>query len=39
MVGCDNNFPNTGRNPDRADDNEFVVVDVPGLRGRGHGHG
>ena len=37
MVGCDNNFPNTGRNPDRADDNEFVLVDVPGLRGHGHG--
>ena len=34
LVGCDNNFPNTGRNPTRADDNEFVVVDVPGLSDR-----
>ena len=31
LLGCDNNFPNTGRNPDRADDTEFIVVDVPGL--------
>jgi len=31
MLGCDNNFPNTGRNPDLADDNEFIVVKVPGL--------
>jgi hypothetical protein len=30
-VGCDNNLPNTGRNPAIADDNEFIVVDVPGL--------
>ena len=34
LLGCDNNFPNTGRNPGRADDNEFIVVKVPGLRGR-----
>lgn len=26
MLGCDNNFPNTGRNPGLADDNEFIVV-------------
>jgi hypothetical protein len=32
LVGCDNNLPNTGRNPDRADDSELIVVDVPGLR-------
>ena len=38
MVGCDNNFPNTGRNPGLADDNEFILVDVPRLRGHGHGH-
>ena len=31
MIGCDNNLPNTGRNPNLADDNEFIVVDVPGL--------
>jgi glycerophosphoryl diester phosphodiesterase len=34
LVGCDNNFPNTGRNPGRADDNEFIVVDVPDLSDR-----
>jgi hypothetical protein len=33
LLGCDNNFPNTGRNPGRADDNEFIVIKVPGLRG------
>lgn len=32
LVGCDNNFPNKGRNPGLADDNEFIVVSVPGLR-------
>jgi glycerophosphoryl diester phosphodiesterase len=32
LIGCDNNFPNTGRNPNLADDNEFIVVRVPGLR-------
>ena len=26
LFGCDNNFPNTGRNPTRADDNEFILV-------------
>ncbi len=29
LLGCDNNVPNTGR----ADDNEFIVVKVAGLRG------
>jgi hypothetical protein len=28
LLGCDNNFPNTGRNPNLADDNELIVVDV-----------
>lgn len=32
LVGCDNNLPNSGRNPARPDDNEFILVDVPGLR-------
>jgi glycerophosphoryl diester phosphodiesterase len=32
LVGCDNNLPNKGRNPTFADDNEFILVDVPGLR-------
>jgi glycerophosphoryl diester phosphodiesterase len=32
LVGCDNNLPNSGRNPERPDDNEFILVDVPGLR-------
>jgi hypothetical protein len=32
MIGCDNNLPNSGRNPALADDNEFIVVDVPGLK-------
>jgi hypothetical protein len=31
LLGCDNNFPNTGRNPLRADDNELIVVKIPGL--------
>jgi glycerophosphoryl diester phosphodiesterase len=35
LVGCDNNLPNSGRNPSRPDDNEFIVVDVPGLRSVG----
>ena len=30
LVGCDNNFPNTGRNPGLPDDNEFIVVQVSG---------
>jgi glycerophosphoryl diester phosphodiesterase len=32
LLGCDNNLPNTGRNPTRADDSELIVVDVPGLK-------
>jgi hypothetical protein len=32
LLGCDNNFPNTGRNPTLADDNELIVVRVPGLK-------
>jgi glycerophosphoryl diester phosphodiesterase len=31
LVGCDNNLPNSGRNPDLADDNEFILVHVAGL--------
>jgi glycerophosphoryl diester phosphodiesterase len=31
LVGCDNNFPNRSRNLVRADDNEFIVVQVPEL--------
>jgi glycerophosphoryl diester phosphodiesterase len=31
LVACDNNFPNKGRNPNLADDNEFIVVKVGGL--------
>ena len=38
LVGCDNNLPNTGRNPGVADDNEFILIDVPGLRRHGHNH-
>lgn len=33
LVGCDNNLPNSGRNPALPDDSEFILVDVPGLRG------
>lgn len=32
LIACDNNFPNTGRNPNLADDNEFIVVKVEGLK-------
>jgi glycerophosphoryl diester phosphodiesterase len=32
LIGCDNNLPNTGRNPMIADDTELIVVKVPGLR-------
>ncbi len=32
LLGCDNNFPNTGRNPVRADDSELIVVRVPDLK-------
>ena len=28
MFTCDNNFPNTGRNPALADDTELIVVEV-----------
>jgi hypothetical protein len=31
LFGCDNNFPNKGRNPGLADDSEFIVVKVPDL--------
>ncbi len=31
LIACDNNFPNKGRNPNLADDNEFIVVTVDGL--------
>jgi glycerophosphoryl diester phosphodiesterase len=31
LLGCDNNFPNVGRNPTRADDNELITVAVPKL--------
>jgi hypothetical protein len=34
LIGCDNNLPNTGRNPTRADDSEFIVVRAPGLTSR-----
>ena len=34
LLACDNNLPNAGRNPNRADDNEIIVVDVPGLKSR-----
>ena len=34
LVGCDNNFPNRGRNPVRADDSEFILVEVPALHDR-----
>jgi hypothetical protein len=32
LLGCDNNFPNTGRNGSRADDDELIIVRVPGLK-------
>jgi glycerophosphoryl diester phosphodiesterase len=32
LIGCDNNFPNKGRNPGLADDSEFIIVKVTGLR-------
>ena len=31
LFGCDNNFPNKGRNPGLADDTELIVVEAPGL--------
>jgi glycerophosphoryl diester phosphodiesterase len=33
LITCDNNLPNTGRNPVIADDTELIVVMVPDLRG------
>ena len=35
LLGCDNNVPNTGRNPVLADDNELIIVRVPGLKSLG----
>jgi glycerophosphoryl diester phosphodiesterase len=35
LLGCDNNFPNTGRHPVLADDSELIIVRVPGLKSRG----
>jgi glycerophosphoryl diester phosphodiesterase len=34
LIGCDNNLPNTGRNPSIADDTELIVVRVPDLDDR-----
>jgi hypothetical protein len=34
LIGCDNNLPNTGRNPTIADDTELIVVKVPDLGGQ-----
>ena len=34
IIGCDNNIPNTGRNPGIADDSEFIMVRIPGLKSR-----
>jgi len=31
LIGCDNNLPNSGRNPAIADDTELIVVKVPAL--------
>jgi hypothetical protein len=35
LITCDNNLPNSGRNPALPDDNEFIVVNVPALRSHG----
>jgi glycerophosphoryl diester phosphodiesterase len=32
IIACDNNIPNTGRNPGLADDSEFILVRAPALR-------
>ena len=32
LLGCDNNLPNTGRNPTVADDTELILVKTPGVR-------
>jgi hypothetical protein len=29
LLGCDNNLPNSGRNPALADDNEFITLRIP----------
>ena len=34
LLGCDNNLPSKARNPTLADDTEFIIVTVPGLRNR-----
>jgi hypothetical protein len=34
LIKCDNNLPNTGRNPTVADDTEMIVVKVPALSER-----
>jgi hypothetical protein len=34
LITCDNNLPNTGRNPTVADDTEMIVVKVPALSKR-----
>jgi glycerophosphoryl diester phosphodiesterase len=34
LITCDNNFPNSGRNPAIPDDTEMIVVKVPDLRER-----
>jgi hypothetical protein len=34
LITCDNNLPNTGRNPAIADDTEMIVVKVPSLSER-----
>jgi len=31
LLTCDNNFPNTGRNPTLADDTEMIVVSASGI--------
>jgi glycerophosphoryl diester phosphodiesterase len=31
LLTCDNNFPNTGRNPTLADDTEMIVVSARGI--------
>ncbi len=31
LVGCDNNLPNSGRNPTRPGDNELIIAVVPGM--------
>lgn len=32
LLACDNNFPNKARNPGLPDDNELIIVKVPGLK-------